>query len=98
MNALSPSAILHTQRLSNLADSRLSLPGNRDNADNAVDRKRESILIERAQRGDSEAFAELYNAYVAKIYRYVYYRVHLAPIAEDLPTDGFVRPIAGLPT
>lgn len=86
-------AILFPQNLSRYSDT-LSLPGNKVKP---VDRKRESILIGRAQRGDSQAFAELYNANVDKIYRYIYYRVDRGSIAEDLTADVFVRAMEGLP-
>src|SRR5579859_3485743 len=87
-------AILFPQNLSRYSDT-LSLPRNKVKP---VDRKRESNLIDRAQRGDSQAFAELYNAHVDKIYRYIYYRVDRGSIAEDLTADVFVRAMEGLPT
>src|SRR5258708_3512513 len=62
-----------------------------------VDHKREKINIEAAKRGDAEAFAELYNAYVDQIYRYVYYRVSTVAVAEDLTADVFLRVLEGLP-
>src|SRR5579859_6338971 len=71
--------ILSPQKLWRISDI-LSLPGYKVIP---VDRKRESILIDRAQRGDSQAFAELYNACVDKIYRYIYYRVERVSLAED---------------
>jgi RNA polymerase sigma-70 factor, ECF subfamily len=62
-----------------------------------VDRKREQGLIQLAQRGDSQAFAELYNAYVDNIYRYIFYRVNVAAVAEDLTADVFMHALEGLP-
>jgi RNA polymerase sigma-70 factor, ECF subfamily len=63
-----------------------------------VDRKREQALIQLAQRGDSQAFAELYNAYVDNIYRYIFYRVNVTTIAEDLTADVFMHALEGLPS
>jgi RNA polymerase sigma-70 factor (ECF subfamily) len=63
-----------------------------------VDRKRELALIDAAKRGDSEAFTELYNAYVDQIYRYIYYRVSSVTVAEDLTADVFVRVLESLST
>ena len=48
-------------------------------------------LVQRAQEGDAAAFGELYDRYVDLIYRYVYYRVGTAQIAEDLTSETFLR-------
>ncbi|GAC1443168.1 MAG: sigma-70 family RNA polymerase sigma factor [Mycobacteriales bacterium] len=48
-------------------------------------------LVERAQAGDSEAFGELYDRYVDLVYRYIYYRVGTAQLAEDLTSETFLR-------
>jgi RNA polymerase sigma-70 factor (ECF subfamily) len=48
-------------------------------------------LVERAQAGDAEAFGELYDRYVDLVYRYVYYRVGTAQLAEDLTSETFLR-------
>jgi RNA polymerase sigma-70 factor (ECF subfamily) len=63
-----------------------------------VDRKKELALIAAAQRGNSEAFTELYKDNVDHVYRYVYYRVHSELIAEDLTSDVFVQVLEGLAT
>ena len=47
-------------------------------------------LVIRAQKGDAEAFAQLYDQLVKPIYRYIYYRVDPA-IAEDLTEDTFLK-------
>jgi RNA polymerase sigma-70 factor, ECF subfamily len=62
-----------------------------------VDRKREQVLIRKAQNGDTRAFAELYRAHVDKIYRYIFFRVESAATAEDLTADVFLRMLEGLP-
>jgi len=43
-----------------------------------------------AQGGDSQAFAQIYDALVKPIYRYIYYRVDEA-VAEDLTEDAFLK-------
>ena len=51
----------------------------------------EHELIERAQRGDGEAFGELYETYLDAIYRYIYYRVQNHQDAEDLTEIVFLK-------
>ena len=50
----------------------------------------EAALIERAKI-DKEAFGQLYELYVDRIYNYVYYRTGNAADAEDLTARIFVR-------
>ncbi len=57
----------------------------------ATDAAAEAARIERAQRGDAEAFAELYEQHVGRVYRNVLYRVGDATEAEDLTQQVFVR-------
>jgi RNA polymerase sigma-70 factor (ECF subfamily) len=51
----------------------------------------EAELARRASGHDQLAFAELYNAYVDKIYKYIYYRVGNASDAEDLCEQVFLK-------
>ncbi|MEM8856750.1 MAG: sigma-70 family RNA polymerase sigma factor [Chloroflexota bacterium] len=51
----------------------------------------ETNLIKRAQRGDPDAFEELYDRFYAPVYTYIYYRVGQRPLAEDLTSDVFER-------
>ena len=53
-------------------------------------------LVQRAQAGDTEAFGELYDRYVDLVYRYVYYRVGSAQVAEDLTSETFLRALRRL--
>ena len=55
-------------------------------------------LIELSQRGDSEAFAHLYDHYVERIYRYVYFRVADRDLAEDITSQIFIKMWEKLPT
>ena len=57
----------------------------------------ESLLIERARDYNAEALTELYRRYADAIFRYVYYRVGVRAVAEDLVADVFVRAMEGLP-
>jgi len=52
----------------------------------------ESILIQRAKT-DKEAFGQLYERYVDRIYNYVYYRTGNTADAEDLTARIFERAI-----
>src|SRR5437016_12878169 len=51
----------------------------------------EAELTKRASSHDQTAFAELYNAYVDKIYKYIFYKVGNAPDAEDLCEQVFLK-------
>ncbi len=53
--------------------------------------EREKELAIRASSHDPEAFAELYDLYVDKIYNYVYYKVGNTAEAEDLTAQVFTR-------
>jgi len=47
-------------------------------------------LVEQAKKGDTSAFALIYDEMVKPIYRYIYYRVE-PQIAEDLTEDTFLK-------
>jgi len=47
-------------------------------------------LVERAQGGDTEAFAAIYDNFVDQIYRYIYFRVPKGE-AEDLTETVFLK-------
>jgi RNA polymerase sigma-70 factor (ECF subfamily) len=57
----------------------------------------ESLLVDRARRGDSKAFGQLYELHVDRIYRYVYYRVGTADQAEDLTEHVFLKAWEAVP-
>jgi RNA polymerase sigma-70 factor (ECF subfamily) len=61
-----------------------------------VDRAEEQRLLQLAQRGDTDAFAELYRAHVQTIHRYIAHRVSDSHLAEDLTGDVFTRSLQGL--
>ena len=53
--------------------------------------RNEAELAQRASQQDQAAFAELYNAYVDKIYKYIYYKVGNPQDAEDLCEQVFLK-------
>lgn len=56
----------------------------------------ESALIERAKH-NKDAFGELYERYVERIYNYVYYRTGNSEDAEDLTARIFMRAMKHIP-
>jgi RNA polymerase sigma-70 factor, ECF subfamily len=48
-------------------------------------------LVDQAKSGDGEAFGQLYEAYFDRVYRFVYFRVTDAQIAEDLTSLVFLK-------
>lgn len=51
----------------------------------------ESSLVRQARAGNAEAFAQLYDAYMERVYRYVYFRVSDRQTAEDITSQVFLR-------
>ncbi len=47
-------------------------------------------LVVKAQAGDSDAFAQIYDELVKPVYRYIYYKTS-AEVAEDLTEDTFLK-------
>jgi RNA polymerase sigma-70 factor (ECF subfamily) len=66
----------------------------RDEAEQA----RIAALVELAQGGDREAFAQLYDGYVDIVFRYVYVRVGQRALAEDLTSETFIRAMRRIDT
>jgi RNA polymerase sigma-70 factor (ECF subfamily) len=64
----------------------------------AVDRVEEKRLLQRAQRGDADSFAQLYQANVQPIFRYIYHRVNDVHLAEDMTSAVFTRALQALPS
>lgn len=56
----------------------------------------EQSLVRRAQQRDEEAFAELYEAYFDKIYRYVALRIGDKTEAEDITQQVFVNALQSI--
>lgn len=53
-------------------------------------------LASRAQRGDREAFGQLYDKHVRAIYRYVYYRTFDKETSEDVTANVFTKALERL--
>lgn len=51
----------------------------------------QKLLIFRLQRKDPTAFAELYDYYLDKIYRFIYLKVATSEQAEDLTSEVFFK-------
>ena len=48
-------------------------------------------LVDRASKGSGEAFGQLYQMYVDRIYNYIYYKTGHAVDAEDLTEQVFIK-------
>jgi RNA polymerase sigma-70 factor (ECF subfamily) len=51
----------------------------------------EARFVEQAKSGDPEAFARLYDAYVERVTRYIYFRVSEETDTEDLVSQVFLK-------
>ena len=51
----------------------------------------EKRMVDLAKSGDGEAFARLYEAYFDRVYRFIFFRVTDAQIAEDLASQVFLK-------
>ncbi len=60
-----------------------------DFSNNETDRQSELVLL--AKAGDAEAFGNLYETYLDRIYRYIYFRVTDEQTAEDLISQVFTK-------
>ncbi|MGQ9907746.1 MAG: RNA polymerase sigma factor [Candidatus Flexifilum sp.] len=58
----------------------------------------DNALVDLARAGDKDAFGELYERYVDRIYSYVYYRTGNHHDAEDLTARVFSRAMAHIET
>ena len=62
----------------------------------AVDAALMAPVVERARRGDGEAFGRLYDHYQASVYRVIYAQTRSRVLAEDLTADTFFRALRGI--
>ena len=53
-------------------------------------------IIRAIQKGDLERFGELYDAYIKKIYNFIFYKTHHREVAEDLTSETFRKALASL--
>jgi RNA polymerase sigma-70 factor (ECF subfamily) len=63
----------------------------------AVEPELEADLMQRARNGDRDAFGQLYERSVDRVYRYIYFRVTDDATAEDLTSKVFLKALEGLP-
>ncbi|WP_245712272.1 ECF subfamily RNA polymerase sigma factor, BldN family [Glycomyces sambucus] len=66
-------------------------PRGTENHEDQVDGDEVADLVARAQDGDPGAFGEIYDRYSDTVYRYIYFRVNNAQLAEDLASETFLR-------
>ena len=52
---------------------------------------REQHSISRIKQGDKNAFSEIYNSYLDKIYRFIYFKISSKESAEDLTSETFFK-------
>lgn len=60
--------------------------------------ERITALVELARKGDREAFAQLYDAYVDLVFRYLMVRTGRRVVAEDLTSETFLRALRRIDT
>jgi RNA polymerase sigma-70 factor (ECF subfamily) len=60
-------------------------------------RDEERQLVRRAIDGDTDAFAQLYDLLVVRVYRHVYYMVNETNAAEDLTAQTFLKAWEAMP-
>ncbi len=58
----------------------------------------ESEIISACKAGDTRRFSELYDQYIEKIYRFIYYKTHHKEIAEDITSVTFMKALERLDT
>jgi RNA polymerase sigma-70 factor (ECF subfamily) len=51
----------------------------------------EKTILERAQRGDADAFEKIYDFYVDKIFRFIFLKTGSKENAEDMASETFLR-------
>ena len=52
---------------------------------------KELELIRKSQKGDEQAFGQLYEIWASKVYRFVYLKTKHVPVAEDLTSEVFLK-------
>lgn len=57
-----------------------------------------SRLIELAKEGDKDAFGKIYQTFLGKIYRFIYFSVRDKSLAEDLTQNTFIKAWKALPS
>lgn len=58
----------------------------------------DETLVASFQSGDTDAFTELYNRYIRRIYDFVYYKTHHQQTAEDITAQAFLQMMENIQT
>lgn len=64
----------------------------------SVQREAGRVLVQRVQDGDRAAFGEIYSIYRLMVYKFVYHRVGIRQLAEDISQETFARALKRIPT
>ncbi|MCI0884241.1 MAG: RNA polymerase subunit sigma-24, partial [Chloroflexi bacterium] len=56
-----------------------------------------NALIERAARGDREAFGEIYEQHALRVFRHAYFLTGDPVLAEDLTAQTFLKALEAIP-
>lgn len=56
-----------------------------------LDSQQELLWLEQARNGQAEAFGYLYDAYIKKIYDFIFYKTMNRDVAEDISADVFMK-------
>ena len=64
----------------------------------SIENQEEAALVLSAQRGDRDAFAQLYEANTERIYRYLLARLTEPADAEDITAEVFIQAMKSLPS
>jgi len=51
----------------------------------------EKLILKKAQKGDKGAFAQVYDFYVVRIFRFIYLKTSSKETAEDLTSEVFLK-------
>ncbi|HST64107.1 MAG TPA: sigma-70 family RNA polymerase sigma factor [Mycobacteriales bacterium] len=83
-----------------LTRDRATVPETSDVPPGPEDGRDEEVwgLVEAAQRGDTEAFGQLYDRYVDVVHRYAYARLGDRTLAEDVTSETFLRALRRIGT
>ncbi|GGF45323.1 hypothetical protein GCM10011519_19020 [Marmoricola endophyticus] len=65
-------------------------------AEDEAERSRLIALVELARGGDKDAFGLLYDHYQPSVYRFLYYRLGVVQLAEDLTAETFFRALRSM--
>lgn len=52
---------------------------------------RDKYLVHKVTKGNSDAFGEIYEIYITKIYRFIYFKVSSKEVAEDIASQVFYK-------